>query len=119
MSTVVNRGSGGSTLVTPGPTTRPNTKEKLMNVNTTHRIAAAVAGVSIALGVTACGSASGRTSDAPEAPAVAQNVGSEPKSDNEPSQQCYPLEGRHAEIELYYAHADGLDAHPTTACFVR
>ncbi len=33
LSTVVNRGSGGSTLVTPGPTTRPKTKEKLMNLN--------------------------------------------------------------------------------------
>jgi len=63
--------------------------------------------------------ASGKTSDAPEALAVAQNIGSEPKSDNEPSQQCYPLEGRQAEIELYYAHAAGLDARPTSACFVR
>jgi len=90
-----------------------------MNINTTHRIAAAVVGASIALGVTACGSASGKTSEAPEAPeSVVQNVGSEPKSDKELFEQCYPLEGRHAEIERYYAHL-GSDARPRTACFVR
>lgn len=92
-----------------------------MNLNlNTSRIAAAVLGTGIALGATACGSASGKTSEAPEAPESAvQNVGSEPKSDNEPSQQCYPLEGRHAEIELYYADADGLDVRPRTACFIK